>query len=871
MLRGPRTATVVLTVAATAFAFALASCGSKGGRGAAGVDHARMPEGPADGGPLRPPPKNARVLTSVPKGTMGPFWASRAGTRLLAQLLPPEAGSRALVAARVADGAAVPPSTIAARVPADTNAFALRETGATGAFIVGYSYLVERGEALSLLVLGDDGAPRGKPLEVARTQNDIVWFEIVPTDKGAVCVWAEETRGDDAHVLAAAVDLQGQMRGVPTRLARGATVWQVVATPQGAAVAIVTRDKDAPQKPQTLSLLKVDGDARAVGEPAVVARGAIAGDIEVARTARGFLFAWTDRADAETHVAVASIDEQGKASPVRKVAEMPGGATLFGLAAGPAGVVVAWEERKKRTLGSRRVYFARTTEGGVREGKPYVVELAGKGAFELAATPSGFAFLADRRVCEPAVAGQGSCTGPIAPAVTRLSRDMDATSTEIVEDGDGVATLAWGLRCDGDRCAVLAARGDDVSRVSAVDLDAKPAPAAAAKVAPAIPADAPKITALDTLAAGDTIADVAVAAFGDATAVATLTAAVDDPGKPQAKGATLAVRTYDKAGAAGAPQVISTRALTVGGVAIAPAEKADDGGAVVWVARENGDPEVHVTRVDKRGKRTNDVQLTQAKGDATDVAIAPAAGGWIVAWVDGRHGPGEVYATKVSYDLSRVAREERITSAPGDKSDVALVRSDDGYWIAWSDPRESPKDAYSDVYLALLRPNDVKRAGAEIKVLASAAHSRSPRLAATRDGVVVTWVEESPMGIEAQGEAFGAMVAAFDKQGKAVVPPQKIRLAGDGGAQSIALEASAAGALRAVVARASKDEIVLDSVDFAGVLGSTPPRVFPLLTLDGPASMDVAMRLHGGVLYFNDDGPDAQDRRARRATIAWRP
>ena len=119
--------------------------------------------------------------------------------------------------------------------------------------------------------------------------------------------------------------------------------------------------------------------------------------------------------------------------------EKPGecGAALFGIASGPAGVVVAWEERRKRTQGSRRVYLARTTEAGVRESKPYVVELAGKGAFELAATPAGFVFLADRRTCEPGGAAQGSCTGPIAPMVTRLSRDMDPTSAEIVEDAKG--------------------------------------------------------------------------------------------------------------------------------------------------------------------------------------------------------------------------------------------------------------------------------------------------------------------------------------------------------------------------------------------------------------------------------------------------
>jgi hypothetical protein len=52
------------------------------------------------------------------------------------------------------------------------------------------------------------------------------------------------------------------------------------------------------------------------------------------------------------------------------------------------------------------------------------------------------------------------------------------------------------------------------------------------------------------------------------------------------------------------------------------------------------------------------------------------------------------------------------------------------------------------------------------------------------------------------------------------------------------------------------------------ILGQSP-RAFPLLTLDRPPSMDVTLLLHGGVLFFNDDGPAVSDKRARRARIDW--
>jgi hypothetical protein len=94
--------------------------------------------------------------------------------------------------------------------------------------------------------------------------------------------------------------------------------------------------------------------------------------------------------------------------------------------------------------------------------------------------------------------------------------------------------------------------------------------------------------------------------------------------------------------------------------------------------------------------------------------------------------------------------------------------------------------------------------------------------------------------------------------------PLKLPLGGEGAASSVALEGTATG-LRAVVARSMSDAIALDAVDL-----STPePKAYPLLTLDGPPSLDVALVLESGALYFNDDGPSPSDKRARRARITW--
>jgi hypothetical protein len=130
----------------------------------------------------------------------------------------------------------------------------------------------------------------------------------------------------------------------------------------------------------------------------------------------------------------------------------------------------------------------------------------------------------------------------------------------------------------------------------------------------------------------------------------------------------------------------------------------------------------------------------------------------------------------------------------------------------------------------------------------------------------VAWIEEAPLGHETPGTSgFGALWTTIDPQGKVTAKPQRMPLAADGAASSVAID-SAGGKLRAVVARSTSDSISLDAIDLA----APSPRGFSILTLDGPPSLDVAMVMNDGALFFNDDGPSSQDKRARRARIAWR-
>lgn len=895
MSRGWR-AGLVLTLT-----LASAACGGKDAKTPVGTDN-RPSVSTAQKGSVENVVQG-HMVASVGERTLGPFLARRGtgigAAGLVAWVTETEGSNRRVLVVPVGPkGSPRGAETVVAQVSVDTTMLVVRPMrGEAPGFLVAWTSLTDRGKSLWSLAVGDDGTPRSKPIELTRTNDDIVWVDIVPTDHGALCLWAEETRGNDANLVAAAIDGAGKVRGVPTRVARGIVGWHALELPGGVGVSLV---EAAPPDPKTkpvenrllrdarpggtLSFLRLDSEGQRTAPPITVTnKPIVSGDVEVAREGSRLIFAWTDRSTADPAVTIAAAsgvtgraDDKPVVEPPRQIAEARGGASLLALAAGPAGTALLFEAPVRRKGETRRVHAAHVRRG-LALGRPLSLEVVGRGQPELAATSSGFAMLATTADCE-----RDSLSCLNADAVSTLFR-MDEKGEVLQREPltflTDPATLGWGMTCEEETCFTLAASPGppgSPSRVRAVAIRPRAnAKVAAPKPRAKVASDAPHVADITAIAAGESVVDIASARLGETNLVATLSSKGNER-RASSEDArtvpmTLSIRIVDENGAAQAPQVISTRALHIGGVAIAGAEKPEDGGAIAWVARENGDPEVHVTRIDRRGRRKNDVQLTTTKGDATDVTITWAGGGWIVAWVDGRDGNGEVYATKVSTDLARTAREERITKAPGDASDLVALPHGDAVWLAWADSRESPKDGVADVFVSAVKMRDAKRLFDEQRLLATAAHSRTPHLANGPNGVYVAWIEEAPMGSETpHSSGYGAFWTRLDASGKPAEKPSPIALAGDGAATSVAIELvagsqPAAPNLRAVIARSSPEAIALDAVD----LSSSPPRAASILALDGPPSLDVALVLDGGVVYFNDEGPQPVDRRARRARIAW--
>jgi hypothetical protein len=815
----------------------------------------------AGGGPLR-----ARLIATIGRKATGPMVAKSGDAALAAWIVTPEHGPGQIlvVVPMAADGAPLGEAKAIAEVPQEATSLVVRPAGGSrGGWVVAWSALLDRGESLTSLGVGPDGAARGTPSDVERTNDHVVWSDLVPTARGSVCVWAEQTANGDANLLSASLDSDGKPRATPVRVARGVSGWQAVAASGGVGLALVGRTAGA--RGGVASWMRLDPDGRPLGATVpVTTTPTVSDEIDVAPFAGGWLLGWTDRTGEDAQVVLASVDESGKLQPPRRAMDSIGGSSLVGLAAGAAGVVLAWDEPHARTRATRALHLATVATEGPLSAQPVAsIQMAGLGMPEIVATEHGFAML----VSAPTCASDGACTGTPAPTFVRFDTRFAPAQAEpiVVGDSRAAASLGWGLRCAGDRCLALAASNETPTPVFSVDLSPRTSPFLAPMVPPP-PADAPRASGLVTLATGP-FADLAATRIGDATFVVTSTSAVDDPHDHKRRGAsTLALRVFGADGQpVGAPSNVSTRALPVGGIALTAGGRPEDGAAVAWVARDDGDPQVHVAHLDAHGKRVNEVQLTTSRGDASDVAAAWAGDGWLVAWVDARDGNGEVYATKVDRDLNRVAREERITNAPGDAGDVALLVHGGAAFVAWSDPRESPREGVADIYATTLRLKDAKRAGDEVRVLATAAHSRSPKLAATSDGAAVAWIEDAPANLDAAGSA---MVARLDASAHVVGAPVALTLSTPASATSLALDAAADG-IRAVVAHATSNDVVLDALVLSKD-GVPAGRSWPLVELDAPGSFEVALAFAGDAVFFDDTTAPGGDHRLRRVSVVWR-
>jgi hypothetical protein len=886
---------------AVAVAFGVASCGGTrhAARGAAappvpvGETLPRPHKVAAKNSEARVVPARSRSFATLTQKGVGPFLARGPAADLAAWIEPSEQrDQRDLIVAELApDGAPLAQIRVVAHVAREVTALVVSPAGAASdGWVLAWSALLDRGESVNLLGLTPEGAPRGEPIDVQRTADHVGWAMLVPTAHGSIALWAEETSAGSANMLSVPVGPDGKPRGLPMRVAAGVDRWQALPTKDGAALALARAPSpEASMSRATLSWQRLDAAGRPEGAAQIVARGlALDGDVDVAPVPAAdpshdvtkWLLAWTDRTPQDEQIVLATVDDAGHVEGPVPAMSTVGASSLAALASGPAGIALAWQEPGRRARESRALHLARVVASGAPSAEPSTsIEIATDISPELVATDDGFAVLGAAHACESA---SGACSPSALPIFVRFGPGLEPLQTEPLYLGADrqTAALAWNLQCSDrgparetpgskpDGCVVLAATGDSPTPVFTVDLAARESPFAA-PLPPLPPANSPRVTGISTIAAGERYDDLAAVRVGSTTLVATMTGAGTGPaGRPRNRArASVAIRAVDADGhVLGAPAAVTSRALPLGGLAIAATEQQDDA-AVAWVALEDGEPHVTVARIDAQGKKGRELRVTPDATSASNVALAWAGDGWLVAWSESHDGNGDVVVTKVDRNLRHTGREERVRHGAGDATDIALAVYGAVAWIAWSDPRDNPREGTGDIFVTTLHPSDATRAGEETRVLATARHSRSPALAPLRGGgAIVAWIEDAPTGLEGPSSA---VAARLDAAGRVLGSPAEMALASSGRPTSLALVPSGADEpVEAVIARAGPGGVTLDSIGLAAD-ATTIVKAWPLLDLDAPPAFDVAFAATADGLVFDDVGAGPGGRRVRRASVRW--
>ncbi|WP_437762831.1 hypothetical protein WMF27_44200 [Sorangium sp. So ce281] len=762
----------------------------------------------------------------------------------------------------------------------------------------------------------------------------------------------------------------------PASVARQVLGWHAVATERGAAVALVlppaaprgrgegkpartaeAEDAEEDGKLGSVALLEIDAAGK-VSAPVVVSPEPTAQiDLEIASLGGRYLLTWTDERDIDGAVYLAAVEPGGKVVVAPRQATPPSGEqALVSLVAPSQGgggrALLAWEDLLRTRDGEaggargpgRLIHLASVGPDGTLGAERAALVFSASGPPDIVADGDGFAAV----TLAPAtlkMARDGAAAPPVWPTFVRFGPDLSVRAAEPVRAApfaatDGVPYLVRGLTCHAGACATLASAAPGPQpggAAGAAGAAGARAPLALVSLpvresawrAPAFREDKdppPRATAVRALAEGDPIAKVAAVELDGGAALSAwvtyfVEGASDAAPRGQEVSATLAARAVSPGGL-GKLSVLSQKASSLGGVAIAaapplPADAKGKGAAqgesvIAWVARERGETQVYLTKVDATGAKVAQKKLTTAPrkkqgrvvSEASDVAIAyDGAGGFIVAWIDTRDGNAEVYAARVDRALNRTAPDRRITNAPLDAAEVQIAVRGQEVWLVWSDARTGGGAAAGgaaagsgaagqggagvsggaaaggaagqgdepggDIFLARLDAKTLQRIGDESRLHASSEHSRSPVLAPLEGGLFVGWIDEP--ADEAGGNATaGGRARLVRVDGNGAVQGSPVVVSGPDGAAVSSLALACDKICRGVLASAPGDSVELSAFTLAPGDVSAP-SLKPLVWLTGGASQDVSPAFagrSGTSLFFADDAVSGSGR-VRWMTIAW--
>jgi hypothetical protein len=381
----------------------------------------------------------------------------------------------------------------------------------------------------------------------------------------------------------------------------------------------------------------------------------------------------------------------------------------------------------------------------------------------------------------------------------------------------------------------------------------------------------PKIGRLDAIAASDAPASVAAARLDEATAVAWVTdfdpatpfARTKEPapdGKYEAPRALLWLRLLPDHGAAPDATVVSYRAASAGGVAVASAAPPGGGTLLAWTGIDDRRPQVFVTLLGPDGKKVAQRMLTHGHDVPSEVALAPVADGFVVGWIAEHAGTTEVRVTKVDRSLKTLVPERRVGRAAATATGVELLARGDHVFVAWSDAR-GPRAGVADVYAGRLLATDLTLVGPERVVVETDDHSRSPALAPFGDGAAVAWVEDPSPGSEQS--ASQVMIAELDS-GAEPVAGSVVRAELEGSPEGVGV-ACGADACRVAATVSTPSGGGIEAFTWRRD-GAPPSR--QIAALEGRPREAIAPVVVGGDVIYSDEHP-SHGAIVRRAAVDW--
>ena len=821
------------------------------------------------------------------------YFARRADGALLVQVR----GGRFLARATALDG--TPKGDKATDVGAAPTGTAELVVG--GLRAVGDGYVLTWAERqdgrtkIATLPLEATGAARGARANVTEISDEVSWVDVMPREGGALVLW-ETSQGSRYDVSAIALDAKGAAASPAAPLLTGVLGWH--AAPGGGALAVVLPAStkaaaDDGGMVQTGKVALVPLDASGKPKPAIeISAGATAEpDVVIAEVAGKWVLAWTDVREIDAAVWTAALDKTGAITAAAKRATPPTGEQALVAAVGAetgGGQVgrglLAWEDVLNAPPESRQIHLATLgADGSIGKERATMAFHAAGTPPDLAVDATGFAAVT------LAPAWQGGAPpeeAPVWPTFVRFGPDLSVLSAEPVRTAalgsDGVPYMVHGLSCrDASGCTTLASGGQAPPKVAVVSLASRKTE----WYSPARrdPDDAPpRASALSALYSGEQIGRVAVTPLSTGGHLAAWVSYFPE-GPPAERlkksGEAELALVVAAPGAVGAPTPIqlSKKAVSVGGVAMAAAPGDAKEIAIAWVAREKGESQVYVTKVDETGKKLTQKKLTvmpRAKkaavpSEASDVAIAwssaEGAEGWVVSWVDTRDGNAEVYAARLDRALTKVGPDHRLTDAPGDAAEIHLLPRGNNLLVAWSDARNEPEEGRGDIYVARVEVKGLTKLGPETRLAGTPTHSRSPQLTVSPAGTVwASWIEDAGDNADAGG---AVRFAVLDEKGAATTTTT---LAG-GPNRTIVSAAIACGdkTCRGVVAKSTGDALLLDGFTLSPAAQPLPGKT--LLTLPGAGAVDISPMFADRAatsLFFGADAASGTGR-VRHMKIDW--